>query len=169
MDVYVYDDFDTDTTTLTNLQRTVLDNSFDEAGYHSVPLTPSLPVSAADDVVVVVKFSNATSTTPIAVDEDGPCQRGQTYVSRTGADGSWEDATAIVSREGRRNVAIRLRVSDLSERLPTPTPQPTPTPVPGLEVLHQFEGGDFLGYSVGGVGDINQDGTPDVVAGDVGA
>lgn len=87
VDVYLYDDFDG--TTLVNLLWSSLIQSFAEPGYHGVLVNPPLAVPSADDVVAVVKFTNKSFNYPVPTDRNGPHETGRTYLSRTGADGSW--------------------------------------------------------------------------------
>ncbi len=103
VDVYIYDDFDG--TTLSSLLASKLNNSFSEAGYHSVALDSPLAVSSGDDVVAVAKFTNASYGYPIVADNVGPYETGRTYISLSGSSGSWTDmGTALSSDAG-----IRLR------------------------------------------------------------
>jgi C1A family cysteine protease len=111
VDVYVYDDFNG--TTLSNKLGEVLNNSFSEAGYHSVALSSPVPVTSGDDVIAVVKFTNDSYTYPIPVDNQGPSEAGRTYVSHSGTSGSW-------AAPGD-DVAIRLRTSTSSGSAPTVT------------------------------------------------
>jgi uncharacterized repeat protein (TIGR01451 family) len=101
VDVYVYDDFNG--TTLGSKLGEAVNNSFGEAGYHSVALSSPVPVTSGDDVIAVVKFTNDSYTSPIPVDGKGPSETGRTYVSHDGTGGSWEESSY--------DVAIRLRTS----------------------------------------------------------
>ena len=58
VDVYLYDSFNG--SALSNLLATSLDNSFSEAGYHSVRFSSPPEVSAGEDVYAVVKLTNST-------------------------------------------------------------------------------------------------------------
>lgn len=111
VDVYIYDDFDG--TTLSNLLAQKLNNSFSEAGYHSVTLDPPLAVTSGDDVIAVVNFTNFSFMYPIPIDVEGPYETERTYSSSNGS--TWLDE-ALYEDE----VAIRLRTS-------TPTTPPTVT------------------------------------------
>jgi C1A family cysteine protease len=114
VDVYIYDDFDG--TAPTNLLWSGLDYSFAEAGYHGVAVDPPLVVTGGDDVIAVVKYTNASYEYPIPADSEGPHETQRTYISCDGSSDSWYDLGA-----GKRDdVAIRLRTSG--------TPPPTPTP-----------------------------------------
>ena len=106
IDVYIYDDFNTSTTTLSNLLWSSLNNSFSEAGYHSVALASPLAVTSGDDVIAVVKFTNSSYGFPIAADGEGPNETARTYVSHYGTSGSWID---LGSAPYTDDVAIRLR------------------------------------------------------------
>ncbi len=122
IDVYIYDDFDG--TNLSNLLASKLNNSFSQAGYHSVELDTPLPVTAGDDVIAVVKFTNSSYGFPLAADNEGPSETGRTYISITGPGGSWTDLGAYDADD----VAIRLRTSA------------PPPPAPTLSVVNQRNG-----------------------------
>jgi parallel beta-helix repeat protein len=107
LDIYIYDDFNTATTSLSNLLVSQLDYSFNEAGYHSVPLNSSLPLTAGDPVIVVVKFTDVTSTWPVPSDPNGQWETNRTYMSPSGANGTWWDP----GYNQNEDVAIRLRTS----------------------------------------------------------
>ncbi len=124
VDVYLYDDFDVQTETVSNLQRTIANLSYNEAGYHSVEVNPPLPATAGDDVIVTVKFTNSSYTYPIAVDSRGPAESQRTYMSSSGLNGSWYDLGTAENVD----VAIRLRTSGVgATATPTRTSSPTPT------------------------------------------
>jgi len=106
IDIYIYDDFNVGTTSLSTLLRSQLNYSFTEAGYHSVPLSSPLPLTAGDPVIVVVKFTNNAFTGPIPTDPNGASVTGRTYMSLNGANGTWTDMWAY-----NDDVAIRLRTS----------------------------------------------------------
>jgi len=86
IDVYIYDVFDG--TAPSNLLWSSLNHSFDEAGYHGVAVDPPLPVTAGDDVIAVMRFTNASFTYPVAADKNGPYETGCTYISCDGSSGS---------------------------------------------------------------------------------
>lgn len=106
VDVYIFDDFNPSTHRPSNLLGSRLNNAFDEAGYHSVALAPTLPITQSDDVIVVVKFTNASYTFPFPYDDVGPKETGRTYVSSKGI--SWTD---MASTAYPGNVGIRLRTA----------------------------------------------------------
>ena len=106
VDVYIYDDFDG--TSLTNQLRSVENNSFTEAGYHSVVVDPPLPVTTGNDVTAVVQFTNSSYEYPVATDPNGPIETGRTYFSCDGSGGSW-----IEMGQYDYDIAIRLRISDI--------------------------------------------------------
>ncbi len=83
VDVYVYDDFAGGVPS--NLIASRLDLSFDLAGYHSVPLTPSLYVNGGEDVYVVIKVTNAVSNFPLSYDTGGPKAPGRCFISASGS------------------------------------------------------------------------------------
>ena len=107
IDIYIYDDFYPSTTSLSTLLRSQLNYSFTEAGYHSVPLSSPLPLTAGDDVIVVINFTNSVTCYPVPTDPNGPWVTNLTYMSLTGANGSWTDMGVFTNDD----VAIRLRTS----------------------------------------------------------
>ena len=134
VDVYIYDDFNG--TTLSNLLASKENNSFGEAGYHSVELDSPLAVSSGNDVIVEVKFTNGSYTYPIPMDQYGPAETGRTYKSHYGTPGSWSESTY--------DVAIRLRTSTSVAPAPTVT---SITPSSGFNtgIIHitNLAGSDF--------------------------
>jgi len=107
VDIYIYDDFDG--SSLSNLLRSQLNYNFTEAGYHSVALNLPLPLTSGDHVIVVVKFTNSASQYPVTADPNGPSVTGRTYISPSGASGSWTD----LGLNKNDDVAIRLRTSQV--------------------------------------------------------
>jgi parallel beta-helix repeat protein len=105
VDIYIYDNFDG--TSLSNLLVSQTNYAFNEAGYHSVPLNSSLPLTAGNPVIVVVKFTDGSSTYPVPSDPNGPWETGRTYMSPSGANGTWYD----LGYYQQEDVAIRLRTS----------------------------------------------------------
>jgi parallel beta-helix repeat protein len=105
VDIYIYDDFDG--TNLSNLLVSQSNYNFTEAGYHSVALNSPLPLTAGDHVIMVVKFTNSASLYPVTADPNGPSVTGRTYISSSGANGSWYD----LGLNKNDDVAIRLRTS----------------------------------------------------------
>jgi C1A family cysteine protease len=137
VDVYLYDSFDGNT--LSGLLFAQENLSFPEAGYHSVLVSPAVSVAGGNDIVAVVKFTNASYSYPLALDERGPAETGRTFRSFSGANGSWRDLGAAFGAD----VAIRLRTSNVppiatptatfaptATRSPTPMYSPTATPSP---------------------------------------
>ncbi len=107
IDIRIYDDFDG--SNLTNLLASKLNNSFSEAGYHSVALDSPLSVTSGDDIFAVVQFTNDSYEWPIVIDILGPLETGRTYISVTGADGTW---IALGTGTGYDcDIAIRVRTS----------------------------------------------------------
>jgi C1A family cysteine protease len=107
VDIYIYDDFDG--SSLGNLLVSQLNYNFTEAGYHSVALNSPLPLTSGDDVIVVVKFTNSASLYPVTADPNGPSVTGRTYISSSGANGSWYD----LGLNKNDDVAIRLRTLEV--------------------------------------------------------
>ena len=122
VDVYIYDSFDG--TTLGNLLWSGTDNVFPEAGYHIVKVTGEggINVVAGFDVIVVTKFTNHMFPSPVTTDANGPSQTGCTYMSPSGASGSWTDMGTFASED----VAIRLRYSLSSNNPPNTPSNPNP-------------------------------------------
>lgn len=108
IDVYVYDDFDG--STLSNLLTSKLNQSYDEAGYHSVALDSPPQIAASDDVYAVVKFTNASYGYPVAADDQGTSETGVGYISDDGSSGSWIDLGASYGED----IAIRVRTTTYS-------------------------------------------------------
>ena len=138
VDIYIYDDFNG--TTLSNLLTSKENNSFGEAGYHSVELDSPLAVTSSDDVVAVVKFTNASYGYPVVVDKNGTIETGHTYISLSGSSGSWTDLGTVLNSDA----AIRLRTSTSVAPAPTVT---SITPSSGFNtgVVHitNLAGSDF--------------------------
>ena len=103
VDVFLYDDFSG--TAVSNLLASSLNNSFPNAGYHSVELSSPVSVSAGDDVYAVVKITDAVYGYPIAYDPFGPKESGCCYLSYTGS---------MFSEWGGGDIGIRLRVAEES-------------------------------------------------------
>ncbi len=121
VDVYIYDDFD-GSNPPTNLLAQSLDHAYNEAGYHSMPLPSPLQVTTGDDVVAVVKFTNASYTSPVPKDSPtAPQETGRTYTSPDNGTGSWSESTY--------DVAIRLRT--------------TTDPGPDVSIVKRVIGTDF--------------------------
>ena len=123
VDVYLYDDFDAQTGTLSNLRWSLLNTSYNEAGYYSVAVNPPVPMTAGNDMIAVVKFTNESYRYPIAVDGRGAKVTGRTYMSSSGAAGSWSD----MGTSHNCDVGIRLRYSTGAVATPSNTP-PSPSP-----------------------------------------
>lgn len=121
VDLYLYDTFDGNS--LGGLLWSRVDLAYNEAGYHSVPIDPTVPVYAGNEVFLVVQLTNATSVYPLPMDGRSPAQTNRTFHSYDGSAGSWSD----VGTRFNADVAIRLRTGDPLV-LPTPTPTITRTP-----------------------------------------
>jgi len=122
VDVYLYDNFDAGA--LSDLLWSSPNHSFAEAGYHGVAVDPPLAVTGGHDVVAVVKFTNDSDNYPIPADKNGPHETGCTYISYTGANGSWSDLGVAEQND----VAIRLRTSQDGAPDITVTPPFYPDP-----------------------------------------
>jgi hypothetical protein len=148
IDIYIYGDFNG--TAPSNLLASQLDNAFTEAGYHSIELNHPMAVPSGEDVVAVVKFTDATYGYPVVVDQNGPIETGRTYLSISGQSGSWVDMGAMHDSD----VAIRLRtttsepiVRDQFAYLPL-IQRPIP-PAPATPVLDPIDNPDGDGdYTV---------------------
>jgi len=116
VDVYIYDNFDG--TRLSGLLWQQENLSYGEAGYHSLPVGAYVPATPGNDLIAVVKYTDATSGFPVPFDQRGPHVTGRTFVSRTGADGTWEDQGVA----HQWDVGIRLRTTQTGmPATPTPT------------------------------------------------
>ena len=114
MDVYIYDDFtyvDRDDNAASGLLWSSEDNAFDYAGYHSVPVQPPLPITAGDDVNVVVKFGNDEYQWPLLGDNLGPVQLDQSFGSCSGDNDTWSDLVGLFQSD----IGIRLRVAPCTQ------------------------------------------------------
>jgi C1A family cysteine protease len=130
VDVYLYDSFDGNA--LSALLFAQENLSFPEAGYHSVLVSPAVAAAAGNDIVAVVKVTNASYSYPLALDGRGPAEMGRTFRSFSGASGSWRDLGTTLGAD----IAIRLRTSNVSPITtstatlsPTATRSPTPSAV----------------------------------------
>ncbi|HZL63650.1 MAG TPA: lectin like domain-containing protein [Thermoleophilia bacterium] len=95
-------------------------------GYHTVPLTSSVPLRAGQNVVIAVRLTVPGYKFPVAIEEpyrgysNATASAGQSYVS---ADGStWTDMTSLIADT---NVCLKgyARIA---------SPQPPPDPVPSV-------------------------------------
>jgi len=107
IDIYIYDDFNVATTSVSNLLVSQFNYSYNEPGYHSVPLTSPLALTAGDPVMVVVQFNNTAFQWPCPLDQYGPIVTNRTYCSWNGANGTWWD----MGLTDNTDVCIRLRTS----------------------------------------------------------
>jgi len=108
IDIYIYDDFNG--TTTSNLLAQKLDQSFAEAGYHSVALDSPLAITSGDDVNVVVKFTGSSGEYKIVYDIEGPHEANRSYISQNGAV-PWIDTSTSpqLPVDVRGELGIRLR------------------------------------------------------------
>ena len=120
VNVYLYDDFDG--TNLSNPLWSSENNSFSEAGYHGVAVDPPLPVTAGDDVIAVVQFTNVSYQWPVPCDMYGPAELGHSYASCDGS--SWSDMVDVFGVD----VGIRVR---------------THTPPLTIPITEDFEDGNM--------------------------
>lgn len=106
IDLYIYDGYDG--TSLGNLLYQVNDLSYDASGMYSVNVNDSVVFDVDTEVAIVGQFSNSGTDPniwpikPIAVEVYGEVS-GKTYISPTGADGTWSQQT--------QDVTLRLRVT----------------------------------------------------------
>lgn len=154
VDVYLYDDFNG--TSTSNLLASKLNNSFAEAGYHSVALDSPVPVATGDDVIAVVKFTNSSYAYPVPADDNGPIETARTYISLTGGSGTWVDLSDYDA-----DVAIRLRTSAGGAPAPTVT-SITPNSGQNTGTVHitnlagsNFQPGATVKLAKSGQADIN--------------
>jgi C1A family cysteine protease len=113
VDVYLYDSFNTGTLALGTLITSSLNNSFSEAGYHSVSITPTNigPSYYSGDAVAVVKITNSSYGYPIMGDDapGAPLETNRCYLSPSGANGSWYNVGAHPTTPS--DVGVRIRTS----------------------------------------------------------
>lgn len=129
IDVYVYDDFDG--SSLSNLLTSRLDQSFTEAGYHSITMDSPPEITSGEDIYVAVHIVNASYGLPICCDESGPWETSTTYLSFTGNPGSWYDMGVNDSTD----VAVRVRTSPTLDV--AVGDEPTPVPY-GFELYNNY-------------------------------
>lgn len=107
IDLYIYDGYDG--TSLGNLLYQVNDISYDASGMYSVNVNDSIVFDVDTEVAIVGQFSNSGTQPniwpikPIAIEVHGETS-GKTYISPTGADGTWSQQT--------QDVTLRVRVTD---------------------------------------------------------
>jgi hypothetical protein len=104
VDVYLYDSFDG--TSTSNLLASKLNSSFAEAGYPSVALDSPVPVTAGNDLIAVVRFTNDSYRYPVAISKNGSIESDRTYISLSGGSGTWLDLSDYGA-----DATIRLRTS----------------------------------------------------------
>jgi len=121
VDIYIYDSFNGSQPSGLLWKQENL--TFDFPGYHHALIQPPLQLAARNDVAVMVKFGNAAYQYPIPVDLTGPAAPNRSFVSKTGAAGSWTDLGA---QSQPADVGIRLRLAPCgAEETSTPTLRPT--------------------------------------------
>jgi C1A family cysteine protease len=162
VDVYVYDDFNG--SSLSHLLASELNQSYDEMGYHSVPLTTPIEVGEGEDVFVAVKFTNASYEWPLSTDPAGigPSAQGKCYISPNGTSWSLSKVGGVF-----HDLGIRLRVH-LKHDCEPPDTVSLFRALPGdsLNTLswRNPDGGDFshtlITYSKYNYPDKPQQGTP---------
>lgn len=131
VDVYVYAAFNG--STLSGLLAAELDLSFAAAGYHSVALSEPLPIAAAEDYYVAVRFQNVSYVYPLAVDQQGAREAGRTWISSNAS--SWIDLGDSQNCEA----GIRIRTSPHTT-LPVSEPdEPRPPEAPHRPVPFTLE------------------------------
>ena len=116
VDLYLYDGFDG--SALGSRLAATLDSAFDSAGTHSVDLESPVGVTAGEQIVAVLKITNASRGYPLRLDGEERDDRLRTFASPDGADGSWYD----VGAGGHGALAISLGAepsgTDLADRWP---------------------------------------------------
>ncbi len=112
--------------------RQLPETSFDHAGYHKIAVNPPLAVTAGNDIHVVVSMENHSYWAAVPIDNLGPTQAGRSYVSPSGAPGSWLD----LGSQGA-DVAVRARMAGCAATAtPTPTASATPSRTPTPTSTH---------------------------------
>jgi len=136
VDVYLYDDFDGSSPG--GLLASSLDHAYPEVGYHSVELAGPVVIDAGDEVCAVVRFTNESFASPIALDDQGPAETGRCFVSTDGS--SWQD---IKSVEGHASsdIGIRLRGTEVENSHTLRVPDDVETL---LEAVYIADAGDTL-------------------------
>jgi C1A family cysteine protease len=109
VDVYLYDSFDGTSLPAEPLDS-ILDNAWVNAGYHRVWLASPIPVQPGQEIVAVVKFTTAGYGYPVPYDNWATMETGKTFISLSGADGSWLGLD--LGGLGWGDAAIRIRTSD---------------------------------------------------------
>ncbi len=104
--ISIYDDFNG--TAPSNLIAGPVSGTKTEAGYYSVPLPAPLAVYSNNDIYVVVRFNTPGYAHPIPMDDSGPMETNKSYVSSTGASGTW--AALDGGNYDYGDVGIRARV-----------------------------------------------------------
>ncbi len=107
VDIYVYDNFVGGT--LNTLLTTVMNQSFDMSGYHSVPLPTPLELAGGQDIYVAIRIYNDSIPYPLACDADGPVEDNTTYYSFTGT--VWGD----LGDDGPADLGFRIRTSPYTD------------------------------------------------------
>ncbi|MFZ5980154.1 MAG: C1 family peptidase [Candidatus Zixiibacteriota bacterium] len=101
VDIYIYDSFNG--SSLSGLLASQLNQSYSEAGYHSVLLDSPPEITAGNEIFVAVKITNSTYGFPVAVDYVGPEVPGKTYMSANAS--TWYD----MGTNYNVDVAMRIR------------------------------------------------------------
>ncbi|MGD2145234.1 MAG: C1 family peptidase [Anaerolineae bacterium] len=145
VDVYVFGGFNG--LTLSNKLAEVLNNSYSEAGYHSVELNSPVQVNNGDDVVAVVKFTNDSYGYPVPTDSHGPVETGRTFISLLGT--VWVDLGLFHNTDA----AIRVRTSPGPPFVPDhfvylPLVVKHYPPIPETPVLYSIGGAADGDYTV---------------------
>ncbi len=86
--ISIYDDFNGNAPT--NLIAGPLTGTATEAGYYSVPLATPLSVYTGNEIFIVVRFATPGYNYPVPIDDSGPMETNRSWVSGTGASGTWE-------------------------------------------------------------------------------
>jgi len=103
--IYIYDDFNG--IAVSNLIHSQ-SGSCAKAGYYSVELTTPIWVSHGDDFVVAMEFTCSGYYWPVPCDRYAPIETQKTYLSPSGANGTWIEMGSAQNRD----VAIRARTKN---------------------------------------------------------
>ncbi len=106
--------------------------SLEHAGYHSVAVDAPVAVQAGNEVYVQVRFGTADTYCSLPVDAVGPVTANHSFISSSGASGSWTD---LSTADQPLDISIRLRmesggVTSTPTRTLSPTPTRTASPTP---------------------------------------
>ncbi len=108
VDIFIYDDFDPSTGTLSNLLGSIENLHYSYSGIITVDFNPDIPLTYGDSIYVVIKLENLSYGYPAYYDSDEPLETNKSFLSYDG--NSW-----IAVDKGGDNVygdlCIKIRTS----------------------------------------------------------